>query len=388
MPTNLAAIASTLGGSDAGQCDCACAENMDEPAILSAWLHLTDRCNLRCAYCYLPHAPLDMTVETGRAAIAATFRSALAHGYPAIKLKYSGGEPLLCTPLLFNLQHYAQELAETYHLALTGVVLSNGTLLTPELVTRLREANLRLMLSLDGIGSSHDRQRYRLDGHGSSAAAVQAVEMACAGGVTPEISITISGRNLAQLPHTLAWVLERELPFSLNFYREPGSVSVSPDLRPMDDCLVQGVLAAYQVIAAHLPPRSLASALVDRANLAALHLHPCNAGHSYLVFDPLGRVALCQMAIAQTVTDCHAPDPLAVVRANKTGFQNLPVDRKETCSQCQWRYLCAGGCPLYTYQQKGRYDLPSPYCVVYQALLPAALHLEQLRQQQYSSAEL
>jgi hypothetical protein len=28
---------------------------VEQPTILSAWLHLTDRCNLRCAYCYLPH---------------------------------------------------------------------------------------------------------------------------------------------------------------------------------------------------------------------------------------------------------------------------------------------------------------------------------------------
>ncbi len=45
---------------------------------LAAWLHLTDRCNLRCSYCYLPHVREDMTPGTGRAVVDATFRSAAA----------------------------------------------------------------------------------------------------------------------------------------------------------------------------------------------------------------------------------------------------------------------------------------------------------------------
>ncbi len=375
----------TFWQSDAGQCDCACASITGEPALLSAWLHLTDRCNLHCAYCYLSHTPLDMTEETGRAAIAATFRSALAHQYSAIKLKYSGGEPLLRAPLLLTLHRYAQALAEQYQLALTGVVLSNGTLLTPTLVAQLRAAQLRLMLSLDSISVTYD-QRCFVAGGGSCAAVMQAVEIACAGGLTPEISITVSTRNVTELPQTLEWVLAHNLPFSLNFYREPLLTVASPDLRPTDECLIAGMLTAYQTIAAHLPQRNLLAALVDRVNFAGPHLRPCNAGHSYLVFNPLGQVAVCQMALTYTVTDCHAPDPLAEVRAAQFPWQNLSVEEKETCRTCQWRYWCAGGCPLHTYHLKHRVDTPSPYCAVYKALLPAALQLEQLRQAQYQGS--
>jgi uncharacterized protein len=61
--------------------------------VLTAWLHLTDRCNLRCDYCYLPHRREDMSIETGKAAIDAVFRSARKYDYERIKLKYAGGEP-------------------------------------------------------------------------------------------------------------------------------------------------------------------------------------------------------------------------------------------------------------------------------------------------------
>lgn len=43
---------------------------LEEPhAKLNAWLHITDRCNLRCAYCYLPHERKDLPVDVGKKAI-------------------------------------------------------------------------------------------------------------------------------------------------------------------------------------------------------------------------------------------------------------------------------------------------------------------------------
>ncbi len=110
------------------------------PQVLSAWLHITDRCNLRCDYCYLPHIREDMSPETGRGALDATFRSATANSFTQIKLKYAGGEPLLRAPLIVELHGYAQSLAEQYGLGLEGVVLSNGTLLTTEMVETLKVA--------------------------------------------------------------------------------------------------------------------------------------------------------------------------------------------------------------------------------------------------------
>lgn len=131
--------------------DCACVTDDDcgnsASSPLTSWLHLTDRRNLRCDYCYLPHVREDMSPETGRAAIDATFRSALANGFKQVKLKYAGGEPLLRFPLIVELHQYAQSLADQHGVALEGVVLSNGTLLTSAMVETLKSLGLRLMIS-------------------------------------------------------------------------------------------------------------------------------------------------------------------------------------------------------------------------------------------------
>lgn len=346
---------------------------------ITSWLHLTDRCNLRCSYCYLPHVREDMASETGRAAVDATFRSAIANGFKQVKLKYAGGEPLLRFPLIVELHRYAQSLAEQHGLGLEGVVLSNGTLLTADMVGTLKSFDLRLMISLDGLGAYHDSHRPYAGGRGSFADVSEAVDLALANGLVPNISVTVSSRTADGLADVMAWILERDLPFSLNFYRENELSASHEDMRLDEEKIINGMLAAFKVIENNLPRRPFLGGMIDRANLSVSHTHTCGVGQNYLVFDQNGQVAKCQMHIRKPITDVHVADPLAVIRADQIGIQNISVEEKEGCKTCEWKHWCAGGCSLATYRATGRYDVKSPNCNIYKALFPEALRLEGLR---------
>lgn len=346
---------------------------------LSAWLHITDRCNLRCDYCYLPHKREDLSLENGRAAIAATFRSAVKHQYQRVKLKYAGGEPFIRFDLVAELHQYAQLLAQEYQLDLDGVVLSNGTLLTIDYITAMQAMGLRLMISLDGIADAHDQQRHYANGRGSFNDVARNIELALASGLIPDISVTVSGRNAHELPVLMRWILAHDLPFSLNFYRENELSASFADLQLEETQIIEGMQSAFAEIESNMPSRSLLSSLVDRANLATSHQRTCGVGHSYLVFDQHGQASQCQMHQGQPITDVHAEDPLALIRADQVGIQNLPVQEKEGCRDCEWRNWCTGGCPLATYRATGRYDVQSPNCHIYKALYPEAVRLEGLR---------
>ncbi|MBI5295363.1 MAG: radical SAM protein [Chloroflexi bacterium] len=366
--------------------DCACTAEEDCGPVsspLTSWLHLTDRCNLRCDYCYLPHVREDMSSETGRAAMDATFRSALANGFKQVKVKYAGGEPLLRFPLIVELHQYAQSLAHRHGIELEGVALSNGTLLTVEMVEAFKSLGVRLMISLDGLGAHHDLHRRYAGGRGSFVDVAEAVDLALVNGLTPNISVTVSGRTAVGLPDVMAWILERELPFSLNFYRENELSAAHGDMRLEEQKIIEGMSAAFKVIENNLPRRPFLGGIIDRANLSASHTHTCGVGQNYLVFDQNGQVAKCQMHICKPVTDMNAADPLAVIRLDQAGVQNISVDEKEGCKSCEWKYWCAGGCPLETYRATGRYDVQSPNCNIYKALFPEALRLEGLRLLKY-----
>lgn len=352
---------------------------VEQPTTLSAWLHITDRCNLRCAYCYLPHHPVDMSPETGRAAVDATFRSALKHNYRTVKFKYAGGEAMLRFPLIIELHQHAQVLAKRHSLNLDGVILSNGTLLTPAIIEAMQANHLHLMISMDGLGQTHDQQRFYPNGRGSSAQVERAVELALTHNLRPDISVTVSSRTADDLPRLMAWLLARDLLFSLNFYRENDFSATHIDLQLEEEKIINGMLTAFKVIENNLPRHSLLLSLVDRANLASPHLRTCSVGHSYLVFDHSGRVAKCQMQINQPVTTTQADDPLALIQTDQIGIQNVSVEEKDGCRDCEWKYWCTGGCPLATYRATGRYDKKSPNCAIYKALYPEAVRLEGLR---------
>lgn len=357
-----------------------------QPSILTVWLHVTDRCNLRCEYCYLPHHPLDMSLETGKAALEATFRSALTHNFAEVKIKYAGGESLLRFPFVVALHQYAQVLANQYNLCLDGVILTNGTLLTTEIIRTMQDLKLRLMISLDGLGEVHDRQRFYANKRDSYEDVRRSIELALNFGLVPDISITVSGRNVEELPNLIGWILERNLPFSLNFYRENNFSASNEDLKLEEQKMISGMLAAFQVIAAQIPRRNLLASLVDRANLAVSHRHTCGVGKSYLVFNHLGQVSKCQMAISNPVTTAKAKDPLNLIRLDAHGIQNLSVEEKEGCRGCEWKYWCTGGCPLATNRATGRYDVKSSNCNIYKALYPEAVRLEGLRLLKYENS--
>lgn len=350
---------------------------------LAAWLHITNRCNMRCAYCYLDYTHEDMTVATGQQTIATIMRTAARHGYRQVRLKYAGGEPLLRFSVVLCLHQYAQEMAEQHDFLLDGIIISNGTLLTAEMIAQIQTAGLRLTISLDDDGTSPNQQRIYADGRNTAAATMQAIELALAHGLVPGVSITVSGQNVETLPQVVAWLLERDVPFVLNFYRAHDRVAAAAqsrlNMQAQEERIVAGMLATYRVIEQRLPRWSLLEALADRANLAAPHLRACSVGRNYLVFDSQGKIATCQMALKQAVATCADSDPLQLVRVASNGIQNPSVDDKQECAACRWRYWCAGGCPLTNYRETGSYQAKSPYCTLYQCLLPEVVRLEGLR---------
>lgn len=350
-----------------------------DPQVVSAWVHITDRCNLRCEYCYLPHVKEDMSWEIGVTTIDAIIKSAIVQGVQKVKIKYAGGEPLIRSDFLFDLHNYARKEAGVFGIELDAIVLSNGTLLNEGIIQKMKETSLRLMVSLDGLGKQHDIQRPYAGGKGSFDDVKRGILLALNHQIRPDISITISGKNSQGVSEVVEWVLDNDLPFSLNFYRENELSMNTESLQFEEVNITRGMLEAYKVIENHLPKRSLLSSLVDRANLSSPHLKTCGVGQNYLVFDQNGKVSKCQMAMKHSISNAQSENLLTIIQEDKTGIQNLSVEEKEGCKDCEWKYWCAGGCPLVTFRATGRYDVKSPNCNIYKTLYPEAMKLEGLR---------
>jgi uncharacterized protein len=355
-----------------------------ESKTLSAWLHVTNTCNMRCSYCYISKSTEHMPDDVGKRAVDAVFRSAIRSDYQEVRLKYAGGEALLRLPQILALHDYALLQAEQYGLYLSATLLSNGAALTPRAIQQLKQREIGVTISLDGIGADHDTQRPLLNGMGSFRLVDRAITRLLAHDLVPYINVTVSQRNLAGLPNLVAYLLERDLPFSFSYYRENDCSATLADLQFSEEQMIAGMKAAFAYIEQHLTPRRVYSSLIDKASLTAPHHQTCGVGRNYLVIDQHGGIAKCQTEIAQTITTIEAEDPLQEIRMQQAGVQVLDVDEKEGCRTCNWRYWCGGGCAVLTYRFTGRNDIRSPNCGIYKALFPEALRLEALRLLKYT----
>lgn len=350
------------------------------PETLTAWLHVTNACNLDCPYCYVRKSSERMSEAIGLRAIESIFYTAQQQGFSRVKLKYAGGEATLHFKLVRRLHEYALQLAAETGLALKEVVLSNGVHLRPEDADWLAANQVKLMISIDGIGELHNQLRpskNHSDFDTFSHIEHTIDHILLPRGIRPDVTMTVTALNAHGAADVARWaMIERDLPTSFNFYRQNALSATRQELDIEQQRFIDGMTAAYAVIEQYLPTRPFLNGLLDRVQAEA-HSHTCGVGQSYLVITHTGKLAQCQMHLDQPVQGHTNGNLLPVVVAGP--LRNLSVDEKAGCRDCSFRYRCSGGCPLETYRATGRWDVQSPNCHIYKTLMPQAFRLEGLR---------
>lgn len=129
-------------------------------------LHLTDRCNMRCTYCYASHGCGVMSGDTARLACDMAIASAVKSGR-SVGIVFFGGEPLLCRELIYDTVEYAQSRASEAGVSVYFKITTNGTLLDSEFIGYAASHRMFVALSHDGVRQAHDISRVFADGSGS-----------------------------------------------------------------------------------------------------------------------------------------------------------------------------------------------------------------------------
>ena len=274
----------------------------------SAWLELTDDCNLSCSHCYMNAGLTKMTANTNWGRVLEYL--ATHHCHNAI---FIGGEPL-CHPKLLDYLEYAKRLAPEMKLC----VVTNGTLWNEGLFVRMKELDVFLKFSL--LGSSADRHDEITGVTGSFSAAVTNLDLAIRLGVKLEISTTLvsSSRDTAEsMKH---FVSERfgVVKQSTTRVRPKGRQTQCGNL--VDAC-------SEEHLATHISKEFFG---------LATHRHPCLYGKA--AFSHLGFVYPCIMSRyeqidIETVLE-QAPEDVFC------RWWTLTKDEVDGCRDCALRYAC------------------------------------------------
>ncbi len=335
---------------------------------LLAW-EVTRRCNLSCLHCRaaagLGPYPGELTTAEGLALLD----DLAAMGQVVVIL--TGGEPLLREDIYDLTAHGA-------NLGLRMVMAVNGTLLTPAIAARLKEAGVqRLSISLDGAtAASHDHLRAVAGAFEGALAGIAACRES---GLPFQINTTVTRLNLKELPAIY------ELAISLNaaalhvFVLVPtgrGELIRDQLLAPQEyEETLRWLLDRQQEGRLFIKPtcapqyyrlwRQDAQARGEKITPATHGLEAmtkgCLGGQGFAFVSYQGEVQPC--GYLELVAGNVRETPFPEIWANSRLFQQLRRvdDYRGKCHSCQYRKVC-GGCRARAYALTGDVLAEDPIC--------------------------
>lgn len=159
------------------------------------------RCNLRCVHCYSQSRDQEYPHELSHEDGIRLLDDLADFGAPVIL--FSGGEPLM-RPDIFELIRHATGRK------MRAVVSTNGTLITPDMAARLKDAGLSYVgISLDGMEATNDRFR---GVQGAFRMALDGVRNCLKTGVKVGLRFTVTRENCRDVGAILDLVEQEGIP--------------------------------------------------------------------------------------------------------------------------------------------------------------------------------
>jgi uncharacterized protein len=310
-----------------------------------------------------------MSDATSEAVVWRIVEMAKRHGYGRVRIKYGGGEPTLVFPRLLAVHDHLAAEAALAGIALEPILMTNGVAVSAAQLQACADRGIRLAVSLDGGPQGHNAVRCLPGGHGTYEAVVRTITRALDGGMSVSVSITLAAQTLLDAEIAVAFAMDHDLPFNLNFVRvDAGGTGIVPRVDALTQALRRCLHAVESRLDAYAHPLT---GILDRVHFDVPHAHTCAAGRDYLAIDTQGRTAPCQMLLDHPWGSMTEAAPLDALRLDGQSRFGAPVDDRPDCASCLWRYACAGGCPLLR-----KTPVHDRYCRVYRTMLPEVMALE------------
>ena len=343
---------------------------------LVVW-NMTNRCNLRCLHCYISAEDRDYQDEFSTEEAKAFIKDICEMGAPV--LLFSGGEPLLRKDI-FELGAYAKKLGTR------PVISSNGTLITPEVAARIKEAGFEYVgISIDGAEATHDHFRQK---KGCFQAAINGIKNCLAAGVKSGVRLTVNKHNYQDLPAVLDLVEREGIPRFCMYhlvYSGRGREMVGDDLtheqsRRVMELLVEKALDWHKrgvkteilttdnhadgVYLLKYVRRNMPEREQEVVELLKMH-GGCSAGGKMSNIDPRGDVHPCQFWSHVTLGNVRQRKFSQIWSEENSSLveklRHLDQHVKGRCGRCNYKSLC-GGCRIRAEVVHGDIWAEDPAC--------------------------
>jgi uncharacterized protein len=353
----------------------------------------TLQCNFACDYCiqgdhgdYNKHAA-KMSLDTA-ARVAGWCEERLdGVGPSTFVLTFFGGEPLLNLPVVYYLAERLWHACHDRGVRMVVNIITNGLLLTPEVVDRLHPFGLNgVKITLDGDRDTHDRMRPLRGGQGTFDKIIANIRK-----VSDRCRISIGGNfdesSIDSYPALLDFLREQEFADRLakvNFKpvirgtetAAPAAVSkskfipltpVAASAKPLNGtCMTMAGGGTSVCDTCHFVDEKMAFLREETMKrgfptVDGVHMGPCeiHRKHAHTI-APDGSLYACPGFASDAPTSIghidappDAPKPAAARR-----FEQLAAWK--ACNDCAFIPVCAGGCTVAAHAELG--DINAPNC--------------------------
>lgn len=338
-------------------------------ARLEVSIDVTERCNLRCAYCYFGEkGARTIEVPTVLDVLERLSDEITAGG--GVTLYLMGAEPMLAFPRIKEIVSAAQEVATQRGWDIRFSVTSNLTRLTEEATRFFLENRVRVHSSIDGPPEIQRESRPGPDTdytgwHEKVARALR---------TNPKDSarLTVTPENVGRLVDSLEYVAElgfvniAAIPaFTKGVIWDEAAVArLTEQVQRLATRRTTEPLAGVQWISPFDKSMNLAAGVGPEVS-ASPH---CGAGRRLVAADIDGNLFPC-FRLTKNGSGFQLTKPGDAVVAH-----NFPLERHEICRACPIESICIGGCWAEGIMlSNDPQALPPGYCKVYLAIHEAFL---------------
>lgn len=338
------------------------------PGIRALRLHLIHGCNLNCRYCYGKGGAYNtpgksMSYSTAVKAVRFLFQQLPPESKGDIC--FFGGEPLLCWDLLKKIIPYIRRLEKEEKKKISLAVITNGTLLTAEVIRFLHRHRVEVLVSLDGPPHIHDSMRMYPNGTGSYSSILLGIKELLQVRKKCSVRTTLDPEK-----PRLTEIVDHLLQLGATFvYTEPRSSllggktgGLSPravenlkqDYRRLKKKYIKNILTESRL----LPLFDFIRILRMLKGSGQRKYYGCGMGRYYLALSPRGEFYPCHRFVdREEYLLGNLRDGIS--KEKKERFLDLHIQRRKGCRTCWARYLCGGGC-YYDAAAHGDIRVPDP----------------------------
>jgi radical SAM protein with 4Fe4S-binding SPASM domain len=329
------------------------------PTARSAYLHVTQRCNLSCVGCYSFDNHRNTLPDPTYEQLARAISELAKFGVKSLVI--SGGEPFLRDDLP-EILAYAKTVGgiETINVATNGTRVSRG------LLERLAPFVSKISVSFDGTSAhsaAYIRREQNFDTLVNSIRLIQEFE------IPAQITPTIHAKNTGDIGQYLA--LSKELGTLLSYSLFTGSCSDpeikellphESELRELGETVFSQSCSALSIVqdsplAVNLSVARKCGAGKETLSVAAdgtlypchmLHLEECKLGN--LFYDDITDIRFDEIPCFAEIRESSMDDD---------------------CSVCEYKWFCRGGCKARSYLTHKAFSPKDPYCTMFGAFYDA-----------------